>query len=115
MQYTSRKLEYNEATLQKILTPIAQRYRLPAVYLFGSYARGTANENSDIDLLIETRGSRIRSLLDLAALHQELTEILGKEVDLVTARSLEQSCTVPSDAAFRDNVLHERVCLYAAS
>ena len=106
---------YTIEEIRALVAPIAQAYGVERIYLFGSYARGTANENSDIDLLIETRGSRIRSLLDLAALHQELTEILGKEVDLVTARSLEQSCTVPSDAAFRDNVLHERVCLYAVS
>lgn len=106
---------YDIPLLQKLITPVAQQYQLPAVYLFGSYARGTANGNSDIDLLIEARGSKIRSLLDLGALHQGLTRILGKEVDLITVRSLEQSSTVPSDATFRDQVLNERVCLYAVS
>lgn len=33
--------------------PIAKRYNLQAVYLFGSYARGEADDNSDIDLAIE--------------------------------------------------------------
>ena len=39
--------------IARIVRPIAQRYGLRAVYLFGSYARGAATEDSDIDLLID--------------------------------------------------------------
>ena len=42
--------------IARIVRPIAQRYGLRAVYLFGSYARGAATEDSDIDLLIDTTG-----------------------------------------------------------
>ncbi len=52
---------YTISELQRIITPIAQKYHLRAVYLFGSYARGTATENSDIDLLIDTEGASVRS------------------------------------------------------
>ncbi len=52
---------YTIAELQRIITPIAQKYRLRAVYLFGSYARGTATENSDVDLLIDTDSLKQRA------------------------------------------------------
>ena len=40
---------YTIDEIRQIITPIAKKYGLPAVYLFGSYARGTANEDSDVD------------------------------------------------------------------
>ena len=76
--------------IARIVRPIAQRYGLRAVYLFGSYARGAATEDSDIDLLIDTTGTNIKSLLQVAAVYCELEEALGKPVDLVTVSSLEQ-------------------------
>lgn len=42
------------------IRPVAERYRLRAVYVFGSYARGEAGENSDIDLLVDDTGSGLR-------------------------------------------------------
>ena len=55
--------------------------------LFGSFARGEATEQSDIDLLIEF-AERNKSLLDLAGLKIELQEKLGRNVDVVTFKSL---------------------------
>ena len=55
-------------TLEEIrsrVTPIAKQYELKAVYLFGSYARGDADENSDIDLLVDTAGTALTSLFSL--------------------------------------------------
>ena len=39
--------------IKKIVVPIAYSYGVKRLYLFGSYAKGTANEKSDIDLLVE--------------------------------------------------------------
>lgn len=105
-------------TIQQIterLIPIAQKYRLPAVYLFGSYARGDADENSDIDLLIDTTGTEIKSLLQLSAVYCELEEALGKQVDLITVSALEQPAQMESERRFRETVLRERVALYAVA
>ena len=106
---------YTVSEIQAIVTPIAQKYRLRAVYLFGSYARGTATESSDVDLLIDTEGAGIKSLLDLAAVYCELEEALGKPVDLLTLSSFAQSAQMPSETAFRKAVVEERRTLYAVA
>ena len=99
--------------IARIVRPIAQRYGLRAVYLFGSYARGAATEDSDIDLLIDTTG--IKSLLQVAAVYCELEEALGKPVDLVTVSSLEQEARMPSEESFRKTVWKEKVDIYVAA
>jgi hypothetical protein len=106
---------YTRDEIQKIVVPIAQKYGLRAVYLFGSYARGTANENSDIDLLLDTSGTEIRSLLQLSCVYCDLERALGKSVDVITVSSLEQPEQSPSQARFRGNVLKERVDIYVAA
>ena len=54
--------------------------------VFGSVARGEANENSDLDLLVEWEPGR--SLLDHAGLVQDLQELLGMKVHVGTEKSL---------------------------
>lgn len=46
---------YTVEEIRRCITPIAVRYRLNGVYLFGPYARGEATDESDIDLLIDTK------------------------------------------------------------
>lgn len=106
---------YSVSEIQAIVTPIAQKHHLRAVYLFGSYARGTATESSDVDLLIDTEGTAIKSLLDLAAVYCELEDALGKPVDLLTLNSFTQRTQMPSEAAFRKAVNEERRTLYAVA
>jgi uncharacterized protein len=65
---------------------IAARHGARNVRVFGSFARGEAHPGSDVDLLVQMEPGR--SLLDLSALHQDLRDLLGREVDLVTEASL---------------------------
>lgn len=65
---------------------IAARYGARNVRLFGSVARGEADERSDIDLVVDFDPER--SLLDHAGLSLELQELLGREVDVVSGRGL---------------------------
>ena len=51
--------------IRRIMTPIAEKHKIPAVYLFGSYARGTATADSDIDLLVGTTDTALKSLSHL--------------------------------------------------
>jgi len=106
---------YTISEIQRIITPIAQKYHLRAVYLFGSYARGTATEDSDVDLLIDTEGTSVKSLLDLAAIYCDIEEALQKRVDLLTVNSLTQKAQMPSESDFRAAINRERKTLYAVA
>lgn len=68
--------------------PVAEKYGLPRVYLFGSYSRGEANDDSDVDLLVETVGTH--GLFWLGGLYEDLHEALEKELDMVTMEALYQ-------------------------
>jgi predicted nucleotidyltransferase len=76
---------------------IAALHGIREVRVFGSVARGEADEQSDIDFLVEVEPGR--SLLDLGGMHADLERILERRVDLVTERSLK--------ARVRDRVLAE--------
>lgn len=54
--------------------------------VFGSYARGEATQESDLDILIEF-GQKV-NFLELVELEQSLSDALGIKVDLVTLRSV---------------------------
>jgi predicted nucleotidyltransferase len=56
------------------------------VRVFGSIARGTARPDSDLDLLLELEPGR--HLLDLVAIKQDLEDLLGREVHVVTEAAI---------------------------
>ena len=58
--------------IREFITPIAESHNLDRVCLFGSYARGDATENSDIDFLIH--GFVGKGMFDLIGLHEEIEE-----------------------------------------
>lgn len=65
---------------------IAARYGAYNVRVFGSMARGEADADSDIDLLVDLEPGR--SLLDLGGLLMELQSLLGRPVDVITEKGL---------------------------
>ncbi len=65
---------------------LAAKHGARGVLLFGSCARGEADEGSNVDFLVELEMGR--SLLDLGGLQMELEELLGRPVDVVTFNSL---------------------------
>lgn len=65
---------------------IASRHGITKVRVFGSFARNSAQSDSDIDLLVTPEPGR--DLLDLIAMQQELEEYLGLRVDIVTENGL---------------------------
>ncbi|TNE81129.1 MAG: nucleotidyltransferase [Bacteroidetes bacterium] len=66
-----------------------QRLQPTLVGVFGSYARGEENEKSDLDILIDFEKNV--HLLELIGLEQELSDLLGIKVDLITLRSVNAS------------------------
>ena len=86
---------------QKVLA-ICQKNDITMIGVFGSEARGQAKKDSDIDLLV--RFSYPKSLLSIVKLERELTEQLGKKVDLLTEESI--------SPYLKENIMSELKVLY---
>ena len=71
--------------IKELLLPILEKHEIKYCYLFGSYAKGAARENSDIDLLVDT------TITGLAffRLVEEIRTSLKKKIDLVRLCDLE--------------------------
>jgi predicted nucleotidyltransferase len=84
-----------EAVLQRLrlaLPHLRRRYGVVRLSLYGSFARGAAGEDSDVDLLVELS----RPLgLEFVALAQYLERKLGRKVDLATFETFRRSLTSP--------------------
>ena len=87
------------------LAEICDRYGIASIEVFGSVARGEAGPGSDVDLLYELRpGARLG--WDIEKLTDELSDVFGRPVDLVSRRALH--------ARVRAGVLADAVSVYAA-
>ena len=71
--------------IKERIKPVIEKHRIKDVYLFGSYARGEANRNSDVDIYCDS--GDVKTLWNLSAFEDELKEALGKDVDVVTIGS----------------------------
>lgn len=87
--------------LQKI-TKICRDAGINYLALFGSYARGDHNENSDVDLLVNFKETR--SYFETARILNKLEDSIGKKVDLVS-----QKCLKPNR---RPYVMRDLVTIY---
>lgn len=100
---------YTLEEIAGIIAPIAARYGVDRIYIFGSYARGEADESSGIDLCVDAVA--IKGLFALGGLYSDLEEALGKELDLITVKSLKYN----DDSYFKDTLEKERVLIYEAA
>jgi len=78
--------------------------RIKKLSLFGSYLKNTQKEGSDIDLLVEFIDGTEYGFLDVARIERELSELLGKKVDLRTPEEL--------SSYFRESVVKEASVKY---
>ncbi len=108
-------LPYTIEEITRRVEPVAKKYKLAAVYLFGSYARGEATAESDVDLLVDTTGAGLDTLLKLGGLYSDLEDALEISIDLVTVDAMEQPTTRRSALHFREAVKQERKMIYAAA
>lgn len=96
---------YSVEELKVKVFPIAKKYGVERVSLFGSYSRGEATADSDVDLIIEK--GELRTLFQLIAFRQELEDVLHLSVDVVT--------TETSDQRFLQMIAKDGVVLYGAA
>lgn len=95
------KCVFTKENIVRLVTPIARKYRIEKIYLFGSYARGEADEESDLDFLVF--GGENFKLTDILAMGEELRETLHKKVDIYEIREID------SDSDFYRTLMKEKV------
>ena len=84
---------------------VAPQYEIDQVYLFGSYARGDATEESDCDFRIV--GGNIPTLFELGGLYEELIESLGCQVDIVLTKNIKPD--------FYNRIREDEVLIYGGA
>jgi len=103
---------YTIEQIKERITPVAIQYRLSAVYLFGSYAVGEANDESDIDILVDKTGSGLKGMFAMGGLYNDLREAVGKSIDLVTTDALNQESTRERTPWFVKNTNKTKIKIY---
>ena len=84
-----------------VVKPIAEKYHVDQIYLFGSYARGEAGIDSDLDFLVY--GGDNFKLTMIFALAEELREVLDKKVDVFEIHEINQ------ESEFYNTIMKERL------
>ena len=99
-----KKFVHSISSIKKICRPIFKSApEVECAYLFGSYARGEATFESDVDILIvgQLKGLRYTSMLS------DLDSVLGKEINLITHRKL-----IGDDTSLLERVLKDGIKIY---
>lgn len=90
--------------LKTKISPVAVAHGVDEVYLFGSYARGEATSESDIDLVI--RPGAIRTFMQLGRFLTDLEAQFSVKLDVLTLDQME------SEPLLEKNILRDRILIY---
>lgn len=90
--------------IKEIVSKIGQKYGIKNAYLFGSYARGEATEDSDVDIIIDK--GEMKTYNSYFHMCEELEQELGTDVDLLTNESIKPR--------FFERIKNDRILLYGA-
>ena len=92
--------------IKKAVAKVGKKYGIKNAYLFGSYAKGTATEGSDVDLLIDD-GGNIKSLVELSGFRLDLIdELNGVDTDVLTMDGMKER--------FYNFIKNDRILVYGA-
>ena len=107
---------YTIEEIKEMIYDILRKYGIEKAYLFGSYARGEANQQSDVDIMIKK--GNLKTLLQLSALAYEIEQILKKQIDIVVEETYTDDIQYDSDEIklakniFYNEVKKERLNIY---
>ena len=107
---------YTIEEIKKMINDIFRKYGIEKAYIFGSYARGEANKESDIDIMIKK--GNLKTLLQLSALAYEIEQILKKQIDIVIEETYTEDINYDSEtiklakSIFYNEVKKERLNIY---
>lgn len=94
------------AQIKEKTIPILRNYPVNKAILFGSFARGKANNNSDIDLYIDTNG-KLKGL-DFVGLLEMLVDTLGIDVDLIDKSHIDTDSLIIQDIEDGGLIIYEK-------
>jgi len=101
---------YTIDELGRKIAPVAEKYQIPKVWIFGSYARGQADEKSDIDLVINYDASNAKGLRFISAAI-DFEKAVGRPVDLLDEDGLNSSTTYLAKRV-KEGYEKERILIY---
>ncbi|MBR1940843.1 MAG: nucleotidyltransferase domain-containing protein [Bacteroidaceae bacterium] len=95
----------NTQTMTQAIADYFKTQPVLKAWLFGSFARGEQNPNSDVDILfVPDRSGKPFTLFTMGGMYMDLKELLGREVDLVEEGSLRPYAI--------DKVNHDKILIY---
>ena len=92
--------------IKTILFPVFQTAPVYRAILFGSYAKGNPTDNSDIDIVIDSKGELLN--IDFYGVLEDITTRLGKRIDLFEITELKNNVTMKSVVEREGIVLYDR-------
>lgn len=95
--------KFTVENIKKLVNPLLKKYSAKGAILFGSYARGEATEESDIDIMI--LGGKNFDPTDVFCIADELYDLSGKDVDVYEEREIDKS------SEFYKNILKDGIRL----
>lgn len=91
--------------IKAAVAPICERYGVKRMTLFGSYARGDADDKSDVDLMVDKYDEKKLRGFVWGGLYGDLKDTLGLEVAVLSRISTRQK--------FLDKIAKDEVLIYA--
>lgn len=73
------------------IADLCRRWKIRSLSVFGSFVRGELRHDSDIDLLVTFRSDTDWTMFDHFTMEEELSCLLGREVDLISVRAVEEN------------------------
>jgi len=91
------------------IAEFCRRWKITELSLFGSVLRDDFGPDSDIDVVVKFREDAKHTLFDLVHMQNELKEIFGRDVDMISRRGIESS----RNYIRRDAILNSAEAIYA--
>ena len=101
---------YTIEEIAAAVKPVAEKYGIEKVWLFGSYARGEATEDSDVDMLISYK--KLKGMFALGGVYADIEDAFRKSVDIVSERALTANYATAHSKELLASVREEGIQIY---
>jgi len=97
---------YSLEEIKELLYPIFMANAVYSAILFGSYAKGEATSESDIDIVIDSKGELLN--INFYGLLEQMIKALGKKVDLIEISEIRENSPIYEELQKEGVLLYER-------